>query len=158
MPVLIDKGDALYGRLGVALHPVIGVTDKDHKLLAYQPFAKVNYGAVIRARILHALKHITDEQLEQVINPPEATSGGDVSLAHRYFKLAERQFHAANYDQALTNIMKSLEKNSTAPAHSLHGRILSAQGNPARALAAFEAALKLDPKDPAALEGAKALR
>jgi hypothetical protein len=29
MPVLIDRGDALYGKLGVILHPVIGITGQD---------------------------------------------------------------------------------------------------------------------------------
>ena len=46
MPVLIDQGDALYGKFGVVLHPVVGITDPDRRLVAYQPFAKVNYGAV----------------------------------------------------------------------------------------------------------------
>jgi hypothetical protein len=28
MPVLWDQADALYGKLGVRLHPVIGITDR----------------------------------------------------------------------------------------------------------------------------------
>jgi len=81
MPVLIDDGDALYGRLGVALVPVTGITDRDHRLVAYQPFTKINYVEVVRARIRHLLKEISDAELAQVLNPPKATQGGDVEVA-----------------------------------------------------------------------------
>jgi len=156
MPVLIDRDDVLYGKLGVILHPVIGITDQDHKLLAYEPFKKVNYGAVIRARIRHALKEITDEELDKTLKPPPAILGGDVSVASRYFKLAEKQFQAGNFDKALESVKKSIEKDpSVAIAHTLLGRILATQGNPAEAVKAFEQALKLDPADVGAIEGRK---
>jgi tetratricopeptide (TPR) repeat protein len=155
MPVLIDQGDALYGKFGVVLHPVVGITDENRRLVAYQPFAKVNYAAVIRAQIHHALKDITDEELAEALNPPAAILGGKASVAHRYLRLAEKQFQSTNYVQALSNIQKSLDQNPTAAALSLRGRFLAAQGNRLDAAAAFEAALKLDPQDPAALEGIK---
>ena len=155
MPVLIDQGDALYGKFGVVLHPVVGITDQNRKLIAYQPFAKVNYGAVIRAQILHSLKEITDDELAQVLKPTAAVLGGEASVAHRFLRLAEKQFQTKNYNQALTNIQKSLGKNPTASAHSLRGQILAAQGKSPEAAAAFEAALKLEPKNSAALEGIK---
>ncbi len=157
MPVLIDAGDALYGRLGVALCPVTGIADKDHKLVAYEPFAKVNYVEVIRARIRHLLKEITDQELEQVLKPPVLTQGGDTEVAHRRLKLAEKHFQAKNYEKAIESVNKSLEKDPTlAAAHALLGQILAAQGNRAEALKAFEQALKLDPANAAALEGRKA--
>src|SRR5690349_13854053 len=37
-PVLVDEGDALYGRLGVRLHPVVVVADQKFQLVAYEPF------------------------------------------------------------------------------------------------------------------------
>lgn len=156
MPVLIDQGDALYGKFGVVLHPVIGITDQDRRLVAYQPFAKVNYGNFVRAQVRHALKEITDEELAEVLKPTAAVLGGEASVAHRYFRLAEKQFQSTNYVQALSNVKKSLDQTPTAAAYSLEGRILAAQGNRAEATAAFELALKLDPQDPAALEGIKA--
>ena len=127
MPVLIDQGDALYGKFGVVLHPVVGITDQDRRLVAYQPFAKVNYGAFIRAQVRHALKEITDEELAEVLKPPAAVLNGEASVAHRYFRLAEKQLQSTNYDQALANIEKSLNQNPTAAAYSLRGRILAAQ-------------------------------
>ncbi|HLP78017.1 MAG TPA: tetratricopeptide repeat protein, partial [Candidatus Paceibacterota bacterium] len=156
MPVLIDVGDALYGRLGVALHPVVGIADKDHKLVAYQPFSKINYQEVIRARVRHLLGEISDQELEQALHPGSTTEDGDTKTAHACFKLAERQFQQGNYGKALENVKKSIEKNpGVAMVHGLHGRILAAQGNPTEALKAFEQALKLDPADTGALEGRK---
>ena len=156
MPVLIDKGDAIYGKFGVVLHPVIGVTDENRRLVAYQPFAKVNYLAFMRAQVRHALKEISDEELAEVLQPTRAMPDGEISMAHRYLRLAEKQFQSTNYDHALTNLQKSLDQNPTAAAHALRGRILAAQGNRAEAKAAYEAALKLDPQEATALEGIKA--
>jgi len=156
MPVLIDRGDALYGKFGVVLHPVVGITDEQRKLVAYQPFAKVNYQNIIRAQIRHALKEITDAELDDVLQPTALPLGGEASVAHRYFRLAEKQFQSTNYDRALSNTRKSLDENPTAEAWSLRGRILLAQGNRSEAKAAFEAALKLEPRDAGALEGIKA--
>ena len=153
LPVLIDRGDALYGKFGVVLHPVIGITDPDRRLVAYQPFAEVNYAAFIRAQIRHALKEITDEELADVLHPTAAVLGGEASVAHRYFRLAGKQFQSTNYVQALANLQKSLDHNPTAEACALQGRILAVQGKRAEALAAFEAALELDPQDATALEG-----
>jgi tetratricopeptide (TPR) repeat protein len=156
MPVLIDRGDVLYGKLGVFLHPVLGITDPDRRLVAYQPFAEVNYAAFIRAQIRHALKEITDEELAEVLHPTAAVLGGEASVAHRYFRLAGKQFQSTNYVQALANLQQSLDHDPTAEAYALRGRILAAQGNRPEALAAFEAALKLDPQDAIALAGLNA--
>ena len=56
MLVLIDVGDAFYGKLGVAQVPVTVLFDEQHKLVAYQSFTKVNYAAVVTARVRYLLK------------------------------------------------------------------------------------------------------
>ncbi len=157
MPVLIDAGDALYGKLGVALCPVVGITDKDHKLAAYLPFTKVNYAEVIRAHIRHLLGELSTEELERVLKPTEAKEGGDAEVARRRFKLAGKLFQAGNHDKALESVNRSLEKDpSRAAAHALLGQILAAQGHHVDALKAFDQALKLDSSNAIALEGKKA--
>lgn len=151
-PVLIDRGDALYGRLGVFLHPVVGVTDEHRTLVAYEHFTKVNFAAVVQAQVRHALKEISDEELALVLHPPAATFDKDESVAHRQFRLAEKQFANTNYAQALVNVQKSLARKPTAEAHALRGKILAAQGNTNEANAAFETARKLEsPTDSSAL-------
>ena len=157
MPVLVDVGDALYGRLGVALQPVVGITDKDHKLVAYQPFAKVNYIEVLRARVRYLLKEIDDKGLAQALHPPVATMSDNAAMARRRLTLAEKLFQAKNYEKALENVNISVEKDPTLPAaHALQGDILAAQGRCPDAVQSYEQALKADPANARALEGKKA--
>jgi len=156
MPVLIDTGDALYGRLGVALTPVVGIADREHKLAAYLPFAKVNYSEIIRARLRRSLGEITEEEMNQTLKPPEMIQGSDPELARRRFKLAEKLFQSGSFDKALESGKRSIEKDPTsAAAHALLGQILAAQGKKAEASKAFGTALKIDPTNAAALKGVK---
>ena len=158
MPVLIDEGDVLFGRLGVVLYPTVGITDADHRLVAYEPFRKVHYLAVIRARIRRLLGEISDAELARILNPPPAIQDSDMASARRRLKLAERQFQAGEHEKALGSVDKSLELDSAfAAAHTLRGKILAAQGDAVRARGAFEKALELDPQDAAAREGLRAL-
>ena len=157
MPVLVDVGDALYGRLGVALQPVVGIADRNRKLVAYQPFAKINYIEVIRARIRHLLGEIDDRELARALHPPAATLSDDTAAARRRLTLAEKLLQSKSYDKALENVKAGIEKDPTlAAAHALQGDILAAKGNCPEALQAFDQALRLDPADARALEGKKA--
>jgi len=158
MPVLIDEGDALFSELGVVLYPTVGLADAQHKLVAYEPFRKVHYRAVIQARIRHLLGEISDEELEKVLHPPLATSGGPSAAAHRRLKLGEKLLQAKRYDKALESVERCLELDPTlAEAHVLLGRILAAQGKPDQARQAFEKALQLDPANRGAGEELKTL-
>ena len=146
MPVLIDVGDELYGRLGLVLKPAVGIADQAHRLVAYQPYTKVNFIAVIRARLLHLLKEIDDEALERVLHPPAADSGGVTAAAHRRFKLAQKLFTAGQYAKALENVTISLQKDDrVAATHALRGQILAAMGEFGEARLAYDRALALDP-------------
>jgi tetratricopeptide (TPR) repeat protein len=159
MPVLVDADDALYGRLGVALQPVVGIADRNHELVAYQPFAKINYIEVIRARIRHLLREIDDRELAQALHPPVATLSDDTAAARRRLTLAEKLLRAKNYDKALESVKFSIKKDPTlAAAHTLQGDIFAAKGNCVEALQAYERALRLDPTDTHALEGRKACK
>lgn len=158
MPVLIDHEDTLYSRLGVVLEPAVGIADSEHRLVAYQPYTKVNFIAVVRARIQHLLKEIDDEALARVLAPPRADNGGQPAAAHRRFKLAQKLFQTRQYAKALENITLSLEKDgSVAASHALHGQILAALGDTEGARAAYERALQLDPADEATRAACNAL-
>ena len=154
MPVLIDTGDKLYGHLGVTLSPNIGITDKQHKLVADLPFTKVNYIAMIRGFIQHQLGEISDAELQAILDPPAATQGGNEEMAHRHLRYAEKLFQAGLNDKALENVQNSLVKDpNLAPAHALQGQILSVLGRREEALNSFNKALKLDPSNEVALSG-----
>ncbi len=155
MPVLIDVGDVLYGKLGVAQVPVTLLCDEQHKLVAYQPFTKVNYAALVRARVRNLLKEISDEELAAVLNPPAALSDSDEAAGLRRLKLAAMLFLSKSYDKALENVDASIERGPSAAAYALRGDILAAQGKCAEAVPAFNQALKLDPQNDRALQGLK---
>ena len=153
-PALVDGGDALYGSLGLALHPVVVIAGRDHKIAAFEPFRSVDFCAVVGARIRHLLHEISDDELHRVLDPPRAVEGGNGQVARRYRAFAEALFKDQRYDKALENVRKSLDKDPLlAPAHALMGEILLAQGNCADAITAFDKALALDAANAAAKQG-----
>ncbi len=154
MPVVRDEGDALYGKLGVRLHPVVGIVDAHQKLVAFEPFHKLDYCALVTARIQYVLGEINDQQLQAVLSPPRATQGGDVQVARRHVKLGEMMLKSGNFPSAEENARKALEKDpKSAGAYALLGNAQSGQGKCPDALKSFEEALKLDPQNAAAVNG-----
>ncbi len=156
MPVLVDRGDTLYARLGVHLHPVIGIADRDHRLAAFQPYERINYCDIVKARIRFLMKEITQAELDRVLDPAVATMPGDEARAvgMRDVKLGRRQMEMKLYDKAVLSGRKALEREPTlAAAHTLIGQALAASGKCAEALSEFDQALKLDPGDAAAGAG-----
>jgi len=153
-PVLVDNGDALYGSLGLAMHPVVVIVGRDHKLAAFEPFRTVDFCALVGARVRQLLHEISDDELKRVLDPPRAAEGGSGQVARRYRAFAAALFKDKNYDKALENVRKSLEQDpQLAPAHALLGEILFAQGNCTDAIPAFNKALAIDPASTAAKEG-----
>ena len=153
-PVLVDRDNELYGRLEMAQHPAVAIIGRDKKLAAFEPFRKINYCAVVTARIRHLLREISDADMANVLSPPRATQGGNGQVARRYRAFAERQFIDKKYDIALDNVRKSLEKDpQLAIAHQLLGQILAAQDKCAEAVPAFDQALAIDSSLLSAKEG-----
>lgn len=159
MPVLIDEGDALYGSLGVALHPVVVIVDADRKLAAFEPFRAINYCAVVTARVRHALRELSDDDLRRALVPPKAQVGGDAQVALRYHALAEALFRAGNHAKAIEAARKSLDKDpGRAQAHVLLADILAAQGRCAEASDAYGKAREIDPSNREAIGGPERCR
>ena len=159
MPVLVDRGDALYSRLGVRLHPLVGLADAKHRLVAWHPYTRLNYCEAIKARIRFLLGEIGEAELERVLEPPVATMpGADPSkVGMRDVNLGRRQLQQKLYDKALASARKALERDpGLAAAHALMGEVHAARGDCAAALRAFAEALKLDPADAHAAAGMKA--
>lgn len=154
MPFLVDEGDALYGSLGVALHPVVVVVGADRKLAAFEPFRAINYCLVITARIRRVLGEISDDEMQRLLAPPRTVDGGDAQAAARNLRLAQALFEAKRYDNALVSVRRSLEKDpALAGAHALMGEILARQGNCAEAVRAFAKAIEIDAGSVRAKEG-----
>ncbi len=157
MPVLLDAGDAVYGALEAAQLPFVVIADGAHKLIAFVPFMKINFCETVKARVLFQLGEITEKQLADVLSPPASKVGVDLTAARRYFKLAGMLFKSGNLEKALEAVQKSLEIDAAqAPAHALHGNILSAQDKCKDAIVAFDKALALDAAHAEALAGKQA--
>jgi tetratricopeptide (TPR) repeat protein len=156
MPVLVDEGDHLYGKLGVRLHPVIGIADDKGRLLDYVPFHRINYCDMIRVRIRHALHEVDLAAVERVDHPPKALFPNAVpgAVARRRVKLGEMFLESRQWSKAVEQARIALEMEPMlAAAHALMGRALAGQGNCREALPAFDQALKLEPRSAAAAEG-----
>lgn len=153
VPVLIDVGNALYGKLGVSLTPVVGLTDKNWKLTAYLPFRQVDYAHLVRAHVEYQLGNLTKAELERAISPEKVTDGGNEALAKRDLHLAELLYASKKYDKAEEFARKSTATDpDLAAAHGLLARILAAKGDCKAAGRSIESALRLDPNDTRGLE------
>jgi hypothetical protein len=108
-PVLVDVGDALYGELGVSLHPSSGVADAQHRLSAYQHFLKVNQLDTLRGRILVALGELSAEGMARIVSPPPSHSGTTRDAAMRHVKLGRALLARGHADQAVENARRALE-------------------------------------------------
>jgi tetratricopeptide (TPR) repeat protein len=156
MPVLIDAGDELYGKLGIRLHPVIGIVDKRGKLAYFEPFRQINYCDRIRVRIRALLGEATEADVAKVDNP-EATPlpHSDEGIARRHMNFARRLHDIKQDEQALTELKKALALAPSAAAWALRGEILAGQKRCPDALQAFDEALKIEPANAVALSGKK---
>jgi len=159
MPVLLDEGDQLYGKIGVRLHPVVGIADEKFKLLDYVPFHKINYCDMIRVRVRKALREVDQAAVDRVDRPAKALMPSDIpgAVARRHVKLGEMLLKNKNYQKAADNARIAIEKlPGYAPAHALLGNALAGQGRCPEAGRAFAEALRIDPASRAAAEGQKA--
>jgi tetratricopeptide (TPR) repeat protein len=157
MPVLVDRGNAFYGQLGVRLHPVVGIADERGRLAAYEHFRKLNMEDRMRARVRRLLGEITDAQVEAVLEPPAAEESGPQLVAKRRLNLARMLLKVKNHASAEEQARKSLESDpDLAAAHGALGAALAGQGKCAEALPELKIALEADPADATALEARKA--
>lgn len=152
-PVLWDTGDALYGQLGVRLHPVVGIADQGLRLAAYEHFRKINFREIVLARLRVLLGELEEADMARVLEPEKATSGSPGAEARRFVNLAKALWKRKNAQKALEATRRSLEAAPSADAYALQGEILAAGGDCKAALPSFEAALKIAPSDAVALQG-----
>jgi tetratricopeptide (TPR) repeat protein len=156
MPILVDAGDALYGKLGIRLHPVIGMVDRAGKLAAFEPHRQINYCERIRVRIKLLLGEATQDDVARV-DDPAATPlpHSDQGVSKRHVNFARRLHDLKQDDMALAELQKALGVAPSAAAWALRGEILSGRGKCTEAAQAFDAALKIEPGNTVAQEGKK---
>lgn len=155
MTVLVDEGDALYGRLGVRLHPIVAIVDGRRRLAAWEPFRQINYCERVRVRIRLALGEATEADVARVDDPARATTRTEEGVARRHLQFARMLERVGQREKALEEVERSLAIHPGAEAHALRGELLAGAGRCPEALRAFDAALALEPANAAAQDGRK---
>jgi hypothetical protein len=128
MPVLVDQKDALYGEIGVELHPSIGIADAKQRLVAYQPYRRVNLLDVMRGRIQLVLGEITQAQFATIFDPPVQTVA--VNRAHARVKLSRALFQAGDLDGAVQSARAAVALDpAVAENHVVLAEMLARAGS-----------------------------
>jgi tetratricopeptide (TPR) repeat protein len=154
MPVLVDEGDALYEKLGIRLHPMVGITDGKGKILAMEMYRQIEYCDIIRVQIQIALGEKTAADLAKIENPDKGIMPGDdpVKKASRDVNMARRLYEIGQFDKAIDRAKKALELAPIARGFSLQAVALAKLNRCPEALQQAAQALKMDPADPWAAE------
>ncbi len=149
MTVLVDQGDVLYDKLGVRLHPMVGIADGKLQLVALEPYRQIEYCDVIKARIKVLLGDMDQASLEKVLNPARSELPGadPMKKAMRDVNMARRLVEIGQYPDAVKFAQKALAVAPVAQAYTVMGTAYAKQGKCADATKAFEQAAKLDPKE-----------
>ncbi len=155
MTVLVDRGDELYGALGIRLHPVIGIVDQKGKLFAFEPFREINYCDRVRVRIRYLLGEVAEAEIARVDEPARSELRTEEGVAKRHLNFARMLVKIGDHDKALEEVQKGLAISPSASGYALQGEILAAKGRCPDATRAFDAALKLEPANAVASEGKK---
>ncbi len=154
MPILVDEGDALYGKLGIRLHPVIGMVDRKGKLAAFEPFRQINYCARVTIRVKLLLGEATEADVARVDDPaPTPLPHSDEGVSRRHVNFARRLHDIKQDEAALGELQKAIAILPSAGAWALRGQILAGQGKCPDALRAFDEALKIEPSSTVAHDG-----
>ena len=155
MPVLVDQDDQVYGALGIRLHPMVALVDGRSRLAAIEMYRQIDYCEIIKGRIRLLLGEIDEAAFQAILEPAKGTMPGDDprDVARRDVNMGRMLLKRKNYEQALRSGQKALERAPLAAAHALIGDVAAARGDCAAALKSYQQALRLDPKDAAALAG-----
>lgn len=149
MPVLIDEGDVLYDKLGIRLHPMVGIADGKLVLAAMEPYRQIEYCEVIKTRIKLLLGEADQAALDKVLNPERSDLPGadKAKKAMRDVNMARRLLEIGQFAESVKFAEKAVGVAPVAEAYTVMGKAYVKLGKCAEADGAFAKALELDPKD-----------
>jgi tetratricopeptide (TPR) repeat protein len=161
LPVLVDEGDVLSGRLGAQLRPMVGVADGSFVLAALKPYRRMDYCDTVKIPIKRLLGEADEAALRLAATRDASQMPGyddPMRKATRDTNMARRLLEIGQYNDALKFAQKALAVAPVAGAFTVMGKAYAKLGRCPDALRAFEQALKLDPKDADAASGRSACR
>jgi tetratricopeptide (TPR) repeat protein len=147
MPVLFDVGDKLYDKLGIRMHPIVGIADAKLKVVAMEPYRQVDYCEIIRAQIKVLLGEAEVAEVDKAKNPDASPlPGADPMMkAMRDVNMATKLYDMEMYAEALKAAQNALLVAPVAHAYTVMGQAYAKLGKCAEAKRAFASAAKLDP-------------
>ena len=91
-PILLDEGDRIYGRLELRQHPVVVIVDAAGKVHAVEPYQRLRYCEIVRARVRFLLGEVDQAAVDRVVAPEPAAFPNDVGggSAARYVKMGDK--------------------------------------------------------------------
>jgi hypothetical protein len=104
---------------------MIVILDRKNRIAAFEPYVRLRYCEIVRARIAFLLGEIKQAEVDRIVKPPKAEFPNEVgggAAANRYVRLGEKEL---------------------------------AKGNCALAVRAYDNALRHEPQNAKALEGRK---
>ncbi len=155
MPVLIDEGDVLYDRLGIRLHPMVGIVDAKFVVNAIEPYRQIDYCEIIKTRIKLLLGEVDQAALDKVLNPERSDlPGADLQKkAMRDVNMARRLFEIGQFAESVKFAQRALGVAPVAEAYSVMGKSYAKLGKCPDAEQSFAKALQMDPKNADAAAG-----
>jgi hypothetical protein len=112
-PVLVDEGDQLYGQLELRQHPMIVIVDRKDRVVAFEPYVRLRYCEIVRARIGFLLGEIKQADLDRVLHPPKAEFPNEVGggAAVRFVRLGNKELQKGDCALAVRAFDKALEQD-----------------------------------------------
>jgi hypothetical protein len=129
MPVLVDRDDELYGELGLQVYPAIVVLDAEQRLVANEPFRRVNFCDRVRGKIQYALHEIDLAGVRRTEDPHAATAASGAAAAPEVIVSARTFVIGSNrFEDPAPAARETLEQErEIAPAHALPADALAEQ-------------------------------
>jgi hypothetical protein len=109
-PVLLDEEDRIYGRLELRQHPALVYLDRSGRVVAIEPYVRLRFQEIVRARVAFLLGEIDRAALQRELNPPRAGNPTEVAggSAGRFVKLGNRELAKGSCALALRAFEKAL--------------------------------------------------
>jgi hypothetical protein len=123
-PILLDDADQVYGRLELRQHPAIVIVDQKWKVHAVEPYQRLRYCDIVRARVRFLLGELDQASVERIVQPERAAFPNQVGggSAARYVKLGDKELAKGNCALAVRAYDNALRRDPQN-ARALEGRM-----------------------------------
>jgi hypothetical protein len=151
MTMVLDPGDRLYAKLGIALHPTLVILDRGGRVTASVPYRAVQFGERVTAHVRFTLGEISAAELARATDPGKTEDRAGDGAAGRHEQFAARLLEQGQLEVALVQVNKALAIAPSGTAYCLQSKILGRLGRSDEATRAFEAAKRLETSSGAAI-------